>query len=81
MASMNTSLPDPLKAELDTRVSEGGYGTHSEYVRELIRDDLAAQRFRRMILEGGDSPIEGEMDKAWFDELRARVKARGARTE
>jgi antitoxin ParD1/3/4 len=81
MATMNISLPDPLKAELDMRVAEGGYGTHSEYVRELIRDDLAVQRFRRMILEGGESPIEGEMDKAWFDELRARVRARGARPE
>jgi antitoxin ParD1/3/4 len=80
MASMNISLPDPLKAELDQRVADGGYGTHSEYIRELIRDDLATQRFRRMILEGGASPIEGEMDKAWFDELRAKVRARAARS-
>jgi putative addiction module CopG family antidote len=37
MSTMNISLPDSLKAFVDEQVSQRGYGTSSEYVRELIR--------------------------------------------
>jgi Arc/MetJ-type ribon-helix-helix transcriptional regulator len=33
------SLPDDLKSFVDQQVGERGYGTSSEYVRELIRKD------------------------------------------
>ena len=33
MSTMNISLPDALKSFVDAQVSEGGYGTSSEYVR------------------------------------------------
>jgi antitoxin ParD1/3/4 len=36
---MNISLPDTLKSFVDEQVSQGSYGTSSEYVRELIRKD------------------------------------------
>jgi putative addiction module CopG family antidote len=36
---MNISLPEALKTFVDEQVSQGGYGTTSEYVRELIRHD------------------------------------------
>lgn len=39
MASMNISLPDPLKAYVEDRVSSGDFGTPSEFVRNLIRQD------------------------------------------
>lgn len=39
MATMNISLPDKLKSYVDNRVSKDGYGTASEYFRELIRQD------------------------------------------
>ena len=39
MATMNISLPEPLKEYVDRKVSEAHYGTASEYVRELIRRD------------------------------------------
>lgn len=39
MATMNISLPDSLKSYVDSRVSKDGYGTASEYFRELIRQD------------------------------------------
>jgi Arc/MetJ-type ribon-helix-helix transcriptional regulator len=37
MGTMNISLPDSLKAFVDEQVSQRGYGTSREYVRELIR--------------------------------------------
>ena len=36
MGTMNISLPDTLKSFVDEQVSQRGYGTSSEYVRELI---------------------------------------------
>ncbi len=39
MTSLNISLPDPLKAYVEDRVSSGDFGTPSEFVRSLIRQD------------------------------------------
>jgi putative addiction module CopG family antidote len=36
MGTMNISLPDQLKSFVDEQVKERGYGTSSEYVRDLI---------------------------------------------
>ena len=36
MSTMNISLPDALNAFVDEQVSQRGYGSSSEYVRELI---------------------------------------------
>lgn len=46
MASMNISLPDPLKAYVEERVASGDFGTPSEFVRNLIRQDKEQQRSR-----------------------------------
>ena len=78
MTTMNISLPDALKDYVDEQVAERGYGTSSEYVRELIRRDRDRQHVRALILEGVESPIVGEADKAYFEELRNRV-AKGNR--
>ena len=37
--SMNIALPDTMKEFVLQQVSEGGYSTASEYVRDLIRAD------------------------------------------
>jgi len=39
MSTMNIALPDTLKSFVDEQVSQRGYDTSSEYVRELIRKD------------------------------------------
>lgn len=39
MTSLNISLPGPLKAYVESQVASGDWGTPSEYVRELIRQD------------------------------------------
>lgn len=43
MCKGNISLPDPLKAFVEEQVVEQGYGTSSEYMRELIRKDRDRQ--------------------------------------
>jgi antitoxin ParD1/3/4 len=44
MTSLNISLPDPLKAYVEERVSSGDFGTPSEFVRSLIRQDKEQRR-------------------------------------
>jgi antitoxin ParD1/3/4 len=39
MASLNISLPEALKQYVEGQVATGDWGTPSEYVRELIRQD------------------------------------------
>lgn len=78
MATMNVSLPDSLKNFVDEQVSGRGYGTSSEYIRELIRRDQDRQRLKTLLLEGASSPSVGPADEAYFDELRARVRGRKA---
>jgi len=39
MTSLNVSLPVTLKAYVEGQVASGDWGTPSEYVRELIRQD------------------------------------------
>jgi antitoxin ParD1/3/4 len=38
-SSLSVSIPEPLKAYVEAQVDSGDYGTPSEYVRDLIRDD------------------------------------------
>jgi antitoxin ParD1/3/4 len=74
MSTMNISLPDSLKSYVDSQVSSRGYGTSSEYVRELIRKDQDVQRLRAMLLEGANSPSTTPINAAYFDGLRDKVR-------
>jgi antitoxin ParD1/3/4 len=49
MSTMNISLPAELKDFVDNQVKRG-YGTSSEYVRELIRKDQERVRLRELLL-------------------------------
>jgi antitoxin ParD1/3/4 len=76
MSTMNISLPDSLKSFVDEQVTERGFGTSSEYVRELIRKDQDRQRLRGLLLEGAASAAGAPADAAWFETLRDRVAQR-----
>ena len=73
MSTMNISLPEPLKKFVDDRVAKAGYGTSSEYVRELIRRDQDRLHLRELLLEGAASQITGQADTAYFSNLRQTV--------
>lgn len=72
MTTMNVSLPDELKTFVDTQVNNGGYGSTSEYVRDLIRRAQDRERLRSALLEGASSPIAATADD-YLDTLRARI--------
>lgn len=70
MSTMNISLPEPLKKFVDEHVAKAGYGTSSEYVRELIRRDQDRLQLRSMLLDGAATPVSGEADSGYFASLR-----------
>ena len=73
MSTMKISLPDSLKAFVDEQVSQRGYGTSSEYVRELIRRDQDRLQLRNLLLAGASSAPTAPVKVAYFEVLRKRV--------
>ena len=74
MSTMNISLPDSLKAFVDEQVSQRGYGTSSEYVRELIRRDQDQLQLRNLLLAGSSSAPSAPVTEAYFEGLRERAR-------
>ena len=74
MTTMNISLPGSLKQFVDEQVAERGYGTSSEYVRELIRKDQDRAHLRSLLLAGAESPQSTMADPDYFERLRERVR-------
>jgi len=74
MSTMNISLPETLRSFVDTQVTEGDYGSSSEYVRELLRKEQDRVRLRRILMDGFESEFSDEpMDSQYFDKLRKRI--------
>jgi antitoxin ParD1/3/4 len=85
MTTMNISLPDPLKAFVDSQIASGRYGSVSEYVRDLIREDekrKAEERLEALLLEGLQSE-RTSLTRGDFEDIRrdalARLKSRELR--
>ncbi len=71
---MNISLPETLKTFVDEQVSQRGYATSSEYVRELIRKDQDRLQLRGLLLAGASTAPTAPADAAYFEGLRNRVR-------
>jgi antitoxin ParD1/3/4 len=74
MTTMNISLPDSLKDFVDEQVNQRGYGTSSEYVRELIRKEQDRLQLRNLLLAGASSAPTKPVDGAYFEGLRRKVR-------
>jgi antitoxin ParD1/3/4 len=76
MDTMNIAIPSSLKQFVQERVSGGGYGSVSEYVRELIRADqkrAARERIEAEVLKGLDSGDPVEMTADDWKSIREEV--------
>ncbi len=51
MATMNVSLPDPMKAWVESQVKTGHYSNASDYVRDLIRREQEYQDKRKTLIK------------------------------
>ena len=77
MSTMNISLPQALRSFVDKQVSKAGYGTSSEYLRELIRRDQDRVRLRNLLLSGAKSKLSDQpFGKPYFEKLRDRARKR-----
>ena len=77
-ATMNVSLPEPLKKFVDSQVKERGYAGASDYVRELIRDDqkrAAADLLRTLIADGLASGEPQPAGRAYWKLKRKKLRA------
>jgi antitoxin ParD1/3/4 len=79
MTTINISLPEAMKAYIDEQVAKGGYGSVSEFFRDLIRQDRkrkAQESLETLLLEGIQSGISTPMsDRDWQD-IRLAVQAK-----
>lgn len=82
MASINVSLPSPLRTYVEQVVSSGGYGSVSEYVRELIRADQkrrAQERVEALLIEGLESGEPIEATPEYWERKKAAIRERATR--
>ncbi len=74
MATMNISVPDPMKDWVQSQVNTGAYANTSDYIRDLIRQDQKNRNkiaaLQTAITAGLDS---GESDKS-FDDIINQVR-------
>ena len=79
MATMNISLPEPLRLFVEQRVTDDGYSTVSEYFRELVRIDQkrkAEEKLETLLLAGLHSGPAQPLTKADLSEVRRVVRQR-----
>lgn len=82
MATMNVSLPDPLKHFVDQEVRHGGFASTSDYMRDLIRQrqrTKAADTLRQLIAEGLSSGSAEPVTAETFAKMRQELHERLAR--
>ncbi len=75
MTSMNISVPESMKTFIEDEVSSGGYGTASEYVRELVRDakkQKEEERIEKLLLEALESGPASPMTKKDWEAIKQR---------
>lgn len=79
MATMNISLPEPMKDFVEEQVSTGSYGNASEYIRQLLREAQerkANEKLEQLLLAGMNSGPGKPLDAEFLGDLRKDVAAR-----
>jgi len=80
MATMNFSLPDPMKTWLEARLKEGQFSNTSDYVRHLIRRDQERVQTIAALQQAIDDGVKsGEPAPFDFKAFKARMRAQHAR--
>ena len=78
MATMNVSLPDPMKDWVEAQAKTGRYSNASDYVRDLIRRDQARTNkiaeLQRFVDDGIKSGVGGRSKDELFSAAVARAE-------
>ena len=79
MATMNVSLPDPMKEWVEAQARTGRYSNASDYVRDLIRRDQerasSLAELQRLISAGLESGISRRSAAELLQAARKRARA------
>lgn len=78
MATMNVSLPDPMRDWVEAQAKTGRYSSASDYVRDLIRRDQdradKLSELQKLIAEGIESGVSSQS----IDDLLKTARERAA---
>lgn len=80
MSTLAISLPDPLKAYVDSQVTQRGYADASDYMRELVESDRRRKlrdELEQELVQAARSGSEEMTDQDWEDIRREGVRQRG----
>ena len=75
IATLNISLPDTMKTEVEEIIATEGYGNTSEFFRDLVRNYLKERRERKiedLLLEGINSGESTPLTKNDFEKIKER---------
>ncbi|MCK6557339.1 type II toxin-antitoxin system ParD family antitoxin [Candidatus Binatia bacterium] len=84
LTSMNISIPSALRERLEQKLTRQAYGSASEYVRQLIREDLerdTREKVEALLLEGVHSKKRIKVTPKWWDEKEALIDSRSRRAK
>ncbi|WP_375470787.1 type II toxin-antitoxin system ParD family antitoxin [uncultured Nostoc sp.] len=76
MSNINISLPESMKAFVEEQVTEGGYGSVSEYLQELIVQDQKRkmqEHIEELLIAGLESGETIEVNDQWWQQKRTHL--------
>lgn len=76
MSSINISLPESMQAFVDEQVAQGGYGSVSEYLQELITQDQKRkmqEHIEELLIAGLESGEAIEVNDEWWQQKRTHL--------
>ncbi|MBI4383681.1 MAG: type II toxin-antitoxin system ParD family antitoxin [Nitrospinae bacterium] len=75
MATLNISLPDPMRDWIEVQIKGGEYANASDYIRDLIRHDQRQREALNLALvEGGQSGTSSRKVRKIVQSAKSRLK-------
>ena len=76
MNNINISLSESMKAFVEEQVAQGGYGSVSEYLQELIAQDQKRkmqEHVEELLIAGFESGEAIEVNDEWWQQKRTHL--------
>ncbi|OUL17531.1 addiction module antitoxin [Nostoc sp. 106C] len=76
MSSINISLPESMKVFVEEQVTQGGYGSVSEYLQDLISQDQkrkTQEYIEDLLITGLESGEVIEVNDEWWEQKRTHL--------
>ena len=75
VATINISIPDTMKADVEEIIAAEGYGNTSEFFRDLVRTYIKQRQEKKLealLLEGLQSGKATPLTKGDFEDIKRR---------